>query len=189
MRNIRSLSAGRLATAKLVPELFVEYGPELEDLKITHSGVDSIKSHAFKNIRSVRRLDLSENNINSIENDAFDEVGHSLIFLKISHGLSAAMNTFPVAIRALTSLQHLDLSNNRLSAMSDTSLHFSTSLRTLELNDNAIEQIAKGTFQGDLHSHLATIALSFNSLRRIEQHTFVELKVLRRRNSECELMS
>lgn len=74
MRNIRSLALGRLTTSKLAAEDFVEFGVELEDLKITHSALETIKSHAFKNVRGIRRLDLSENRIGQIENEAFTEV-------------------------------------------------------------------------------------------------------------------
>lgn len=76
------------------------------------------------------------------------KIGHSLISLKIAHGLSSKISTFPTqAFRSLTSLQDLDFSNNQLIAISDTSFHFLHNLRTLELNDNAIELIYKGTFQ------------------------------------------
>lgn len=74
MRSIRSLSLGRLGTTILAPGDFVEFGVELEDLKLTHSSIHSLKSHAFKNVRGLRRLDLSENQINEIENEAFTEV-------------------------------------------------------------------------------------------------------------------
>lgn len=74
MRSIRSLSLGRLSSTRLAPEDFIEFGVELEDLKLTHSSIESIKSHAFKNVRGLRRLDLSENRINQLENDAFAEV-------------------------------------------------------------------------------------------------------------------
>lgn len=218
MRNLRSLSIGRIASSKLLPEHFVEYGIGLEDLKITHSGLDTIKSHAFKNVRTIRRLDLSENRISNIDSDAFDDVkkikyknenelysipsisqiSHSLSSLKISHGLSSEIISFPIALRPLTSLQNLDLSNNHLSSLSETSLHFLTNLRTLELNDNSIDQISKGTFQGDHHSSLQLISLNFNLIRRIEQHTFVDLKVMndirrkkmKRKSHQCnEIMS
>lgn len=74
MRNIRSLALSRLTTTKLAQEQFVEFGVELENLKITQSAVETVKSHAFKNVRGIRRLDLSENQISSIEDDAFIEV-------------------------------------------------------------------------------------------------------------------
>lgn len=50
-------------------------------------------------------------------------------------------------MRHLTSLQQLDLSNNQLKTMSDTSFHFLKNLKHLELQDNRIEQVLKGTFQ------------------------------------------
>lgn len=148
MHSIRSLSVGRLSSKQLAAEEFNEFGLELEDLKLSHSSIESIKSHAFKNVRGLRRLDLSENRISQIENDAFTEIGHSLTSLKISHGFASSMMAFPtVPLRALTSLEELDLSNNYFKTITDTSFHLLHDLRTIELNDNAIEQIIKGTFQ------------------------------------------
>lgn len=62
--------------------------------------------------------------------------------------------------------------------MPDTSFHFLKKLKNLELQDNIIEQVYKGTFQGDIHSNLETISMSFNNIRGIQQHTFVDLPVL-----------
>lgn len=39
------------------------------------------------------------------------------------------------------------MSNNKIQSMSDTSFHFLKNLRLLELHDNRIEQVMKGTFQ------------------------------------------
>lgn len=74
MKSIRSLSLGQLSSTKLAPEDFFEFGIELDDLKLYRSSIDTIKSHAFKNVRGLRRLDLSENSISQIDNDAFTEV-------------------------------------------------------------------------------------------------------------------
>lgn len=74
MKSIRSLSLGKLASTQLSPDDFTDFGVELEDLKLTRSSIDSIKSHAFKHVRGIRRLDLSENQISSIDNEAFTEV-------------------------------------------------------------------------------------------------------------------
>lgn len=78
----------------------------------------------------------------------FFQIGHSLISLKIAHGLAGSLTAFPAqSFRILTSLQELDLSNNHLKTIRDTSFHFLQNLRTVELNDNAIEKLSKGTFQ------------------------------------------
>lgn len=74
MRNMRSLSLTRLSSTSLGPDDFLEFGLELEDLKITRGSLKTIKAHAFKHIRGIKRLDLSENRINQIEPDAFNEV-------------------------------------------------------------------------------------------------------------------
>ncbi|XP_055380900.1 chaoptin isoform X2 [Condylostylus longicornis] len=179
MRNMRSLSLSKMKTNSLDADEFSEFGVELEDLQITRGGLTNVKAHAFKNVRGLKRLDLSENGIGSIESDAFNEIGHSLISLKIAHGFTGS--ALPAeALRHLTSLQELDFSNNQIASMSDTSLHFLKNLRLLELHDNRIEQVAKGTFQGDIHSKLEEISFKFNNLGQISQHTFFDLEALRK---------
>lgn len=74
MKNLRSLTVGRLSTPQLAPEEFLDFGVELENLKIINGGISGIKSHAFMNVRGIKRLDLSENKIDVIERDAFKEV-------------------------------------------------------------------------------------------------------------------
>lgn len=74
MRNLRSLSLTKLSTKHLSPDDFLEFGLELEDLKLTRGQLQTVKSHAFMHVRGLKRLDLSENQINNIEADAFNEV-------------------------------------------------------------------------------------------------------------------
>lgn len=74
MRNIRSLSLTKLSTRNLSPDDFLEFGLELENLKITRGQLQTIKSHAFMHVRGLKRLDVSENQISQIEPDAFHEV-------------------------------------------------------------------------------------------------------------------
>uniref|UniRef100_A0A336KC85 CSON002513 protein n=1 Tax=Culicoides sonorensis TaxID=179676 RepID=A0A336KC85_CULSO len=179
LRNLRSLAVSKLLGQSIGPEDFLEFGYELEDLKIYKAGLKSIRNNAFREVRSIKRLDLSENNINSFEENAFKEIGHSLTSLRISHGLS--MDTLPVAaFKVLKSLEELDLTNNRLNKIPDTSFHNLKNLKVVEMHDNAIEQLSKGTFQGDLHHHLELVSFAFNNIRLISQHTFVDLRSLQK---------
>lgn len=126
----------------------MDYGVGLEDLKITFGSIQNIKSHTFQHVRGIRRLDLSENQISQIDNEAFMEIGHSLTSFKISHALASSVNAFPVKpFSYLTSLRDLDISNNNLKSIADTSFHFMKNLQELDLSDNHIEQVPKGTFQ------------------------------------------
>lgn len=94
MRSLRSLSLGQLSSTNLAPDFFVDYGVELEDVKFTRSSIESIKSHTFKHIRGVRRLDLSENTISSIDNEAFTEVTQTHPVFFISHNQFNIFLTF-----------------------------------------------------------------------------------------------
>lgn len=175
-RNLRSLAVGRLESNQLATEDFQEFGIELENLRIFHAGLKVIKSHAFMHVRGIKRLDLSENNIENIEKGAFQEIGHTLISLRITRGFSNMMNQLP-DIRELTSLEELDLSNNKLKSISDTAFHTMKNLKLFRMNDNQLEQVPKGIFQRDIHQKLEEVSLEFNSIRHISTHTFVDLEV------------
>lgn len=176
LEKLRSLTVGRLANNQLSPEDFAGFSVQLENLRVNHAGLRTVKAHAFMHVRGIKRLDLSENSIDNIEKGAFQEIGHSLISLKIAHGLSSLMTQMP-DIRELTSLQELDFSNNRLKSIGDNSFHFLKNLEVLELDDNQIEQLQKGTFQRDIHQKLEEISIEFNSLKHISTHSFVDLEV------------
>ncbi|KAG7309738.1 hypothetical protein JYU34_004236 [Plutella xylostella] len=178
MRSLRYLSVSKLLRRSLRSEDFLEFGVELEDLKIIGSTINRIEGSAFEHVRSIKTLDMSENNIEFIDPFAFAEL-HSLNTLKLANGLADSVKILPFEpLKALIELQYLDMSNNKLKNVPDTSFHFLYKLKTLNLQDNMIESFSKGTLQGDIHRELESIALSFNQLRQIEMHTFVDLREL-----------
>jgi len=68
--------------------------------------------------------------------------------LRLSHALASSVTNIPVdALQPLTSMQHLDLSNNRIRSMPENSFHPLKHLQVLNLQDNQIDNIYKGTFQ------------------------------------------
>ncbi|XP_033217135.1 chaoptin-like isoform X2 [Belonocnema kinseyi] len=179
MRNLRFLSISQMPMSTLSPDDFSEFGMDVKELHIIQSNLNTIKSHAFMHIRGIKYLDFSENSISSIEDDAFSEVGHSLMTLKIAHGLSPSMSELPnKPFKFLTNLQHLDFSNNRIRAMPETSFHFLKRIKRIELQDNEIDNIRKGTFQGDIHSSLEEVYFGYNKIQSITTHTFVDLPML-----------
>lgn len=183
MRSLRTLAVSKISSTQLQSEDFLEFGSELEDLKMSQGGLKSIFGNAFKYLRGLKRLDLSENRITKIDDEAFKDLEHSLIALKMAHALDPDYHTLSANIfKPLTAIQYLDMSNNKIKAISETSFHFMKAIKALELRDNQIDQIAKGTFQGDIHSRLETISFAFNAIKYIAQHTFVDLASLKHLN-------
>ncbi|XP_067012092.2 chaoptin [Anabrus simplex] len=178
-QNLRAVSLSRLSQPHLSPEDFLQFGVDLEELRVTQSNVKTLKNHAFMHARGLKRIDLSENSISQIDPEAFSEIGHSLVSLKMAHGLASSMSRVPdEALRPLVSLQELDLSNNKLRSMPETSFHFLRRMRILELQDNELEEVHKGTFQKDIHERLEEIYMSFNRLNSIPTHAFKDLAAL-----------
>lgn len=157
---------------------FLDYESTIENLFITESKLSKISNHAFKHVRAIKFLDLSENDITTIDKDAFTDIGHSIEKLSFSNALSPQMKSLPTdALKPLVCLLHLDLSNNKLKTVADNAFHFQKNIITLELHDNEIDQIRKGTFQGEIHTNLQVISLSFNHLQSISSSTFTDLEV------------
>ena len=57
---------------------FEEVSPSLEDLNLAGAGLTSLDSNAFRHIPSVSILDVSDNDIHTVEEEAFREVGNAL---------------------------------------------------------------------------------------------------------------
>lgn len=159
MRNLRYLSLSKLSQKTLGPDDFNEFGMDVKELHIIQSNINEIKNHAFTNVRGIKYLNFAENSISTIENEAFSEVGHSLQILKLAHALS--MNEIPSkSFKDLTNLQYLDMSNNKIRTMPDNSFHFLKRIKKIELQDNEISEIKKGTFQVSYF-----VLLNYNKLK------------------------
>ncbi|KAF5276013.1 hypothetical protein FQA39_LY00809 [Lamprigera yunnana] len=177
-KSLRNIRLSRLSQRSLTHE-FLQFGSGLEELHINFGELKSIKNHAFTNVHGLKILDLSENRIEQIENEAFVNLGHSLKTLQLSHALSSSMGTLsPEPLKMLWNLRHLDASNNKIKNLPHTSFHFLKKLRFVELQDNEIEDLQPGTFQGNIHTKLEVVYLSFNKIKLIKEKTFSDLEVL-----------
>lgn len=66
----------------------------------------------------------------------------------MANGLEDSVKILPFEpLKALIELENLDLSNNKLKNVPDTSFHFMYKLKRLNLQDNLIDQFSKGTLQ------------------------------------------
>lgn len=78
MRSLRSLAISKLIKQSITTEDFLDFGLELEDLKIFGSTITRIETSAFQHVRTIKTLDLSENSIDFIDPYAFAEVSNCL---------------------------------------------------------------------------------------------------------------
>ncbi|KAL1452518.1 hypothetical protein WDU94_006742 [Cyamophila willieti] len=126
--------------------------------------------------RSVKHMDFSNNFITSIDSNAFQEVGHSLISLSLSHAFSkeygALSNSF---FTPLSSLKYLDLSYNSLHTLSESTFSENPELEVVELQDNHIGSIPRGLFTEFNHQRLQQVHFSFNEISHISSQCFSEL--------------
>lgn len=89
LNNMRSVTLSNFIDSSLESKDLPEFLNQLEEIKVSHSNIKSIRSHAFKNVRGLRRLDLSENSISTIENEAFSEVW--LHFIELTEDKNASL--------------------------------------------------------------------------------------------------
>lgn len=178
-KSLRRVHLSRLRQTSLTTEDFLEFGANLEELHINFGDLKSVKNNAFKNVHSLKVLDLAENRIEQIENDAFVNLGHSLTTLQLSHAFSSKMGTLqPEPLKYLWNLRHLDCSNNKIKNVPDTTFQLLKKLKIVELQDNDIEAIHPETFQGDIHTKLEIVYLSFNKIKSVQEDTFSDLEML-----------
>ncbi|KAI4891513.1 hypothetical protein NFI96_004367 [Prochilodus magdalenae] len=151
----------------------------LSTLELTHSGITELGSHAFSELRVLRRLDLSGNRLVLIHPEAFFILGSPLQQLSLRGSLynSTSVTDLITALRwgALSSLLELDLSGNRLVLLPPGSFSPLPSLRRLVLANNSLVAVYSGTFSGlerlqelDLRSN-AFQAVSLEALRELEK--------------------
>lgn len=74
LRSLRALSLSRLTQPNISPDDFLEFGVDLEELQVTFANLQTIKNNAFKHVHGLKSVDLSDNTITAIENDAFADV-------------------------------------------------------------------------------------------------------------------
>lgn len=68
------MALSKLSKTQLAQDDFVDFGPDIEHLQINSAQLKTIQNNAFRNIHSIRSIDLSENVIDSIEKNAFIDV-------------------------------------------------------------------------------------------------------------------
>lgn len=137
-----------------------------------------VESHTFAQLRSLRSLDLSNNQLAVIHPEAFTVP--SLRELNLSRALYNHSSVMDLATSlrwsSLGGLQVLDLSHNSLILLPARIFSHLTNLRRLQLSNNSLVAIHNSTFQG--LGRLEELDLSLNALKTVPDEGIRELDSL-----------
>lgn len=182
-----------------------KYGQTLHILLASHNYLIKIKANLFANVKHVREVDFSFNQINHIDPTAFSDAGEMEILnlsgnnlLKVENQMFAELKNLHslylngnkidefdmLTFSGLTSLRRLDLSHNSITKLNEESFG-RTSLTYLNLSHNAINEY---TLNG-LNNNLQILDLSSNNLTILNGTTFDKssaLKILNASHNHIE---
>ncbi|KAJ8373240.1 hypothetical protein AAFF_G00267320 [Aldrovandia affinis] len=152
------------------------------NLSLSNNRIVEVESHSFGALRSLRSLDLSGNQLALIHPEALAVPGSPLRELNLSRALynRSAAADLATALRwgALSGLQALDLSANRLLFLPAAMFAPLPALRRLTLANNSLLALPNGSFLG--LEALEDLDLSLNGFRAFRREALRELDRLGR---------
>lgn len=135
--------------------------PTMSSLKLRHNKLTSLTSDMFDRCVNVTELDLAQNLIHGIQDDAFRSL-HRLKVLNLAHN---NLPSVPAATRILPVLQELDLNTNKISNVGCDDFSSQIKLRQLSLFKNSISALRDCIFK-DL-TRLEVLKLQTNHLSKL----------------------
>ncbi|GBL92884.1 Toll-like receptor 6 [Araneus ventricosus] len=145
----------------------------LQMLFLSHNDIDIIAENSFSSLYNLYTLDLSHNRLKYL--DIFTLNGlYVLSDLKLSHNSIYSMHSD--AFKNCSSVEDLALQGNNLSYV-PTALKSLQFLKTLNLNNNTIRNLNNSSFQ-DL-KQLRRLSLSQNQIGNLTRDTFKHLRSLK----------
>nr|CAH7750067.1 unnamed protein product [Callosobruchus chinensis] len=147
--------------------------PELKQVVLRKNHLDLLVPDLFKFSSKLRRVDISGNSLpellpgtleNNLEIESVDASENVLVQL-------------PKTFQNLKTLKKLDLTHNRIKHIDPNILSTLTSLKSLKISRNFIQEVREGTFHN--LAHLKTLHLDNNEVEIIESNAIRALPVLK----------
>lgn len=139
----------------------------LQSLNLSSNHITDIEKLSFSGLTELEVLDLSRNNIFSIDAEAFHST-QNLSIVRLANNRLTEINE--TVFSPLILLKYLDLSNNKISSIQKEMFHRNTGLEWLSLTNNRLTAIDPSTFQQQ--SNLSYLDLSRNKITQIKRGVF-----------------
>ncbi|XP_071039126.1 chaoptin-like isoform X1 [Parasteatoda tepidariorum] len=170
----------------LIEFAFHKSCPKLQILHLDHNRISLLKKETFINMKSLRVLDMSHNKLLSLSENVFS--GISLERLNLSRNYIKSFESSGIN-SAKNSLTSIDLSFNIITIMPNNVITLPNRIQALNLSSNRITHVSERSLHGLVH--LLELDLSHNELKeRVEDMSFTfvaNLRLLNLRN--CSLMN
>ncbi|XP_025828902.1 protein slit isoform X2 [Agrilus planipennis] len=130
---------------------------KLRVLQLTDNQIHTIERDAFQDVINLERLRLNGNNLRHIPDNLFSAMSN-LFRLDLSHNLLTVIGR--KTLRGISAVKHLQLDNNHLTCIDDSALRSFKDLEILTLNNNNLTWIGKDMFSNMFR--LRTLRLNDN---------------------------
>ncbi|XP_050523466.1 chaoptin [Daktulosphaira vitifoliae] len=140
---------------------------EVRNLHMDMNQIEVLEEKAFEGLRSVRMY-LSHNRLRSINHKTFEGLERILEYLDLEHN---KLGIIPTAVRTLKNLKFLYLSSNGLNHIDVADFAgVSSSLRSLSLSGNRLTEIPSMALENC--TKLSHLNLGYNFIREIKENDF-----------------
>lgn len=154
----------------------------VETLDLSNQNIGAIEDQAFSGVNTLKNLNISYNNIKLLSTQALRFL-NKLIMLDLSHNLLYHAN---IDINDLPDLQWLQLNDNRLVTLDCNLLNMLPNLTHFDISNNNINKITPCIQTNKHRSQLVSLDMSHNSLTIIKNESFQYLTALQELNiSKC----
>ena len=140
-------------------------------LDMSHNLLQSLRTNrttSYPTSSNIMRLDLSHNNISSVEVAFFHPVQNVLKTLNLSYNALTQIN--PESLGHIRKLHSIDLSHNLLMNIEQGTFFASKKLQDVYLHNNALSDLNPGLFGN--HRQLKVVDLSRNLLTSLPEQLF-----------------
>ena len=151
---------------------------QIEWLDLSHNQLVYVNSEMFKKFVNLIYLDLSFNDISSIDSNAFDYLSNLNVSLDLSYNQLEVI--YSLTFTGLSSLTSFYLINNHVKIIEDNSFLSLIKLKQLDLSSNKLTSIHASTLNG-LDS-LQSLSLKSNQIESFDLSSLTNLTNLRELN-------